>query len=220
MSIGRVPGVTGIQPSIVDAKGDLIVATAADSVDRLAVGANNTVLTADSSTSTGLKWAAPTNSGLVLIKKQTIGSSVSSVTVSDAFSATYDNYRIIITGGAMSVLGTAKLTLGATNTAYYWCGYYQGYNAALTGEDADNDTSWNLGNFQTNGYSIMIDINQPYLSDETSYRSINSAIKTDGFSANYQGFLNNTTSYTAFTITMTSGNMTGGEIRVYGYQNS
>ena len=63
MSIGRVPGVTGIQPSIVDAKGDLIVATAADSVDRLAVGSANQVLTVDSSTATGLKWATPAGSG-------------------------------------------------------------------------------------------------------------------------------------------------------------
>lgn len=60
MSIGRVPGATGIQPSIVDAKGDLIAATAADSVSRLAVGANGTVLTADSAEATGLKWAAST----------------------------------------------------------------------------------------------------------------------------------------------------------------
>jgi len=59
MSSGRIPSVEGgIQPTIVDAKGDLIVATAADTVSRLAVGTNNHVLTADSSTSTGLKWAA------------------------------------------------------------------------------------------------------------------------------------------------------------------
>jgi hypothetical protein len=45
-----------IQNAIVDAKGDLIAATAADTPARLAVGANNTVLTADSSTATGLKW--------------------------------------------------------------------------------------------------------------------------------------------------------------------
>jgi len=66
MSIGRVPGATGIQPTIVDAKGDLIVATAADSVDRLAVGSANQVLTVDSSTATGLKWATPASGGKVL----------------------------------------------------------------------------------------------------------------------------------------------------------
>jgi hypothetical protein len=47
-----------IAKTIVDAKGDIIAATAADTVSRLAVGANDTVLTADSSTATGLKWAA------------------------------------------------------------------------------------------------------------------------------------------------------------------
>jgi hypothetical protein len=48
-----------IAKSIVDAKGDLIGGTAADTVSRLAVGANDTVLTADSTAATGLKWATP-----------------------------------------------------------------------------------------------------------------------------------------------------------------
>jgi hypothetical protein len=54
-----VADATGIPATIFDAKGDIIAATAADTADRLAVGANNTVLTADSSTATGLKWAVP-----------------------------------------------------------------------------------------------------------------------------------------------------------------
>jgi len=45
-----------IQNAIVDAKGDLIAATAADTPARLAVGANGTILTAASGESTGLKW--------------------------------------------------------------------------------------------------------------------------------------------------------------------
>lgn len=52
-----------IQNAIVDAKGDLISATAADTPARLAVGTDGQVLMADSSTSTGLKWAAAGSSG-------------------------------------------------------------------------------------------------------------------------------------------------------------
>ena len=45
-----------IQNSIVDAKGDLIAASANDTPARLAVGANGETLVADSSTSTGLRY--------------------------------------------------------------------------------------------------------------------------------------------------------------------
>ena len=45
--------------ALVDAKGDIFVATSDNVVARLAVGANDTLLTADSAQSGGVKWSAP-----------------------------------------------------------------------------------------------------------------------------------------------------------------
>ena len=61
-----------------------------------------------------------TNSGLVYIKQQTVGSGVASVTVSDAFSSTYDSYLIIDTGGTMSSDTALTMQLGAQVTGYYY----------------------------------------------------------------------------------------------------
>jgi hypothetical protein len=49
----------GVSKSIIDAKGDLIIGLSNDTVDNLTVGSNNFILTADSSETLGIKWAAP-----------------------------------------------------------------------------------------------------------------------------------------------------------------
>jgi len=51
---------TAISNTTIDAKGDLLVGTAADTVGRLAVGTNGYYLSANSATATGLQWAAVT----------------------------------------------------------------------------------------------------------------------------------------------------------------
>jgi hypothetical protein len=58
--------VGAIANTLVDAKGDLLTATAADTPARLAVGTNGQILTVDSSTATGVKWATPAGGGKVL----------------------------------------------------------------------------------------------------------------------------------------------------------
>lgn len=56
--IGAVP--PGTLNTGIDAKGDLLVGTANDTLARLATGTNDQVLTVDTSTATGLKWSTPT----------------------------------------------------------------------------------------------------------------------------------------------------------------
>jgi hypothetical protein len=72
-----------IQNAIVDAKGDLIAATAADTPARLAVGTNGQVLTADSTAATGLKWSSvsPTFVGCSLRKTAAQTTSAATYTV-------------------------------------------------------------------------------------------------------------------------------------------
>lgn len=210
-----------VAKSIVDAKGDLIAATAADTVSRLAVGANNTVLTADSSTATGLKWATPTSaSGLTLVKSQTIGSGVSSVTVTDAFSSTYDNYLVTVAGGAGSGNNNLRLTLGSTATGYYWSGVYMGWNSTVNGFGSSNGAFITVGYGSANAESSNIIIQSPNLAKRTVFIANMVQPDTGGVQANYNGYLNDNTQYTAFTLTLDTGTVTGGTIRVYGYQNS
>jgi hypothetical protein len=74
---------TAIDPLVIlDAKGDLISATAADTPARLAVGSNNQVLTADSSTSTGLKWATPTSGAVIQVVSATYATATSTTSAS------------------------------------------------------------------------------------------------------------------------------------------
>jgi hypothetical protein len=211
-----------IQNTIVDAKGDLIAATAADTPARLAVGANGTILTADSAEATGLKWATPAaaSSGLTLVKAQTIGSAVSSVTVTSAFSATYDNYLITVAGGAGSGNNNLRLTLGATATGYYWSGVYMGWNSTVNGFGSSNGAYFTVGYGSANAESSYCNIQSPNLAKRTVFSASMIQPDTSGVQANYNGYLNDSTQYTAFTLTLDTGTVTGGVIRVYGYQNS
>jgi hypothetical protein len=88
------------------AKGDLVVGNATNDSGVLSVGANNTVLTADSSTATGLKWSAPASTGYTWTGR--------AISASNILKVAY-NGSLFVAGGSSGVLLTS--TNGTTWTS-------------------------------------------------------------------------------------------------------
>jgi hypothetical protein len=82
-----------VNNTLIDAKGDIITATAADTPARLAVGANDTVLTAASGEATGLKWAAPAAGGMTLISTTTLSGTAPTIS---SIPQTYNSLFLVI----------------------------------------------------------------------------------------------------------------------------
>ena len=168
----------------------------------------------------GSAWVYTAASGLVLVKSQTIGTAVSSVSVTNAFSANYDNYKILISGGASSVNNWLGLQLGSTTTGYYWARAGAAYSGGTFAGDAGNNSA-NFGYISYGGVSggiaFNVDLINPYLAKNTGM-GFQLLMFAGGQGGGFgSGYLANTTSYTDFTITVSTGTITGGEIRVYGY---
>lgn len=83
--------VGGIPETIADAKGDLIVATAADTVAKLTVGANNTQPVADSAQATGIKWQRGIANGVAAL--------VDGATITWDFAGYYEMLASVTLGG-------------------------------------------------------------------------------------------------------------------------
>lgn len=173
----------------------------------------------------GTSWVtwgtAPSSGALTLISSTTIGSAVSSVAVTSVFSSTYDNYKIIISGGSGSTIATVSLQLGSTTT-----GYYMGYSrvaystAGANLASNNNAASWTqAGAMDTNGITMNVDVLAPNLARKTVVGGPFGYPTTSGAGGGFGGFLDDTTAYTAFTIAPSTGTMTGGTIKVYGYKN-
>ena len=166
----------------------------------------------------GSAWDYTHSSGLVLISSTTIGSAVSSVTVSNAFSATYDNYKIIISGGTCSGSETdLQLTLGSQVSGYKSQQAVYQYNTSNPIFLAPT-TQVPIGRADVDGLTADATLISPNLAKHTF---IHSACGSDTFATTVFATSNSNTQFTAFTVTIgiSGGTMTGGTIKVYGYKN-
>jgi hypothetical protein len=159
--------------------------------------------------------------GLWLVKTQTIGAGVTSVTVTDAFSNTYDNYKIMISGGVASSSGEMNIRLGATTSGYHVQFVFTAWNNTVSSDSSKTQDKFAyVGSATTSNLIADITVLSPNLAKNTRVSAPSTGDGTS-YVGNMSGLLPNSTQYTDFTIFISNATptMTGGTIRVYGYRN-
>ena len=208
----NTPG-TGIQPTLVDAKGDLIAGVANDAVNRLAVGTNGQQLVADSTASTGLKWDNP--SGLIHIKTESF-SATSALSINNVFTSEYDNYRLLLnyaTTGNIAIRYRMRIA-GSDNTDanYEFTELY--LDPTVSGSRLTNETSGRLFVGTTTSNVLSLDIFRPFNTGATIINTQYGLGFYAGFVSNRQ---NQSLSFDGMTIFPASSTISGNYF-VYGYR--
>lgn len=158
------------------------------------------------------------SSGLVLIKSVTIGSGVSSVTVTDAFSSTFKNYQVIITALASSSPQNLLVQCGSRGTAYFG----SSTRTLFTSSSVSVINKYNASDFyagevsSTGNAHYEMRFLQP---NELTSTKFDARSFGGGYWVNFGGVNSTVETYTSFTFFPASGTLTGGTLQLYGYNN-
>ena len=218
---------TAINPSTITAKGDLIVGTGSGTFTAQGVGANGTVLTANSAQADGVEWAAlPASGGMTEITTTTLNNTVTSYTYSSLGSykhilitgsalqydgAGNNNLRIRFNGDTGSNYNHQRIQLIASSTPSGAFGGGETFIEAGVPFGYTGDTSERFGNFRIWIYNYREAIRKDVYFDTRAFPGTNQAYSTGS------GYWNNTAAITSITLlTALGGNLKSGTIRVFG----
>ena len=161
--------------------------------------------------------------GMVLLNTTSF-SGVSSQSVNDVFSATYDSYKILyrLTSGTASAQTNFRLRVSGaddSNNVYRAGGNVVSLESAIGAFESNLvSTSWYFGSYLNGTYPIFttLDLSNPFTANQTVGHM--QSVYNSGIIAGVDRRLNftNTTSFTGFSLIASSGNITG-SVSVYGY---
>lgn len=201
------------------AKGDLVVGSATNDAAVLGVGSNDQVLTADSSTATGLKWAAAGGGGMTLLATLTLtGSSVTSST----FSSSYKQLFVFYKGVYLNTGQDVNMRLNADTGSNYNYRNIVGDGSGVNSYAGQNQTSWRFGGADTsstdklkaNGFvTIMNPSDTDFVFGTCSHYRVNSG--TDVQNWNSSLVYDSSAAITSVTM-LTGATFSGGTAYVYG----
>ena len=172
MTVGRIPSVEGgIQPTLLTTKGDIIVATGNATLVRQGVGANGTVLTADSAEADGVKWAAlPASASMTELATGTLSGATPSIT---GISGAYKHLQLWVTDPYGSGANIVNIRFNSdTGSNYGYQILQSGQSPVITG--ATGATSIRTYNGVTTGANsqsyFLLDL--PFYSTTASDRNV------------------------------------------------
>jgi hypothetical protein len=206
-----------IQNAIVDAKGDLIGATANDTPARLAVGTNGQILTADSTAATGLKWATATSGGMTLLSTTTLSGSTTTISSIDQ---TYVNLYLEIIKVDPSVDNMVEIKPNNTANLCYGSGVYN-FGGTIGTESAGTNGNIPVAYYDASNTNNQYSMHINNYTSTTSYKSIQwygsylhgAGTQVGDFQAG--GILTND-AITSLVFITTGGTFNGGTIKLYG----
>jgi hypothetical protein len=214
----KIGSASAINPTIVDAKGDIIAASAADTVARLAVGTNGQVLTAASGEATGLQWSTPAAGGMTLISTTTLtGASVTLSSIPSGYNDLYlvvQNYRPATDNIhlRMRFNSDANADRHNGNTTYQQLGAGFSSTSFQVTPNNDNTVATNLTTITVPNY-----LNTSTWKMAFSYSMcVNSTTDTSVIADNFRGVYNQTGAITSLVFFPASGNFTSGTVLLYG----
>jgi len=219
-----------VTKATVDAKGDLIAGTADNTVARLAVGANDTVLTADSSTATGLKWAAPVASGTSWTLLNSGGTTLTGASTITVSGISAKNQLMVIIEDASSVNNGfgCDIRLNTDSGANYIAHGAMVRNLATDGSNCRmqgvSETGRSEIRLGSNGQASQ-SFNGSIFFDGCNTSGVKSFFSLGGgaFSTTNSGsegifqggYWNNSATVTSVSVLSSTGNFDGGKIYVY-----
>jgi hypothetical protein len=211
-----------IAKTIVDAKGDIIAATAADTVSRLAVGANDTVLTADSSTATGLKWAASASGGMTLLSTTSL--SGATTTISN-ISQSYNDLKIIVYG-VTNATANGRFRIAPNSSSGISCQtWFADYGGSVSTNwrfsqnnylYLSSDTANNTRDAATNAWEINISQYSSTSTRKPYYVTGVFDYATDIRPAFFMGGINSTSAISSLQFSNSGGDLSTGTVLIYG----
>ena len=217
-----ITAASAINPTIVDAKGDIIAATAADAVARLAVGANDTVLTADSTTATGLKWATPAAGGMTLLSTTSLSGAITNVS---GISGSYTSLFLYIYGMTNATAsGQFRIAPNGTTNISHCNGRDSGTTMASTTNSyifpcGLANTGANQPELTTNTNALGIWINN--YSSTSAWKPFSCtgafyAANTIIYGTTVNGGIGTNSAITSLSFSNSGGNMSTGTVLLYG----